>query len=133
MFIITCPYCGPREQSEFHYGGEAHIVRPTDPQALTDGQWAEFVFMRSNVKGVFAERWNHSSGCRKWFNALRDTSTDKFLAVYEMGAKPPEIDAPELKTPSGEPVIGSGNDETKVMTRPEMTEAEMTGDLGGGS
>ena len=25
MFVINCPYCGEREQSEFKAGGEAHI------------------------------------------------------------------------------------------------------------
>ena len=25
MFLITCPYCGEREQSEFKAGGEAHL------------------------------------------------------------------------------------------------------------
>jgi sarcosine oxidase subunit delta len=28
MLQITCPYCGPRAEKEFTYGGEAHIVRP---------------------------------------------------------------------------------------------------------
>lgn len=114
MFLITCPYCGTRDQSEFHYAGEAHIVRPAEPDKLTDAEWADFVFMRTNTKGVFAERWQHQSGCRKWFNALRDTSTDRFLATYRIGEIPPAIDAPALSTPSGEPELGSGNDATKV-------------------
>ena len=32
--------------------------------------------MRKNIKGVQFERWNHSHGCRKWFNVVRDTSND---------------------------------------------------------
>ena len=32
MFLITCPYCGEREQSEFKAGGEAHIERPNNQQ-----------------------------------------------------------------------------------------------------
>ncbi|MFO1061925.1 MAG: sarcosine oxidase subunit delta [Dongiaceae bacterium] len=31
MLLITCPYCGPRDEEEFSYGGEAHIARPADP------------------------------------------------------------------------------------------------------
>ncbi|RIA56263.1 sarcosine oxidase subunit delta [Dichotomicrobium thermohalophilum] len=114
MFIIECPYCGPRDQSEFSYGGQAHISRPTNSEALSDQEWAEFVFIRDNPKGLFAERWNHAAGCRKFFNCLRDTATDKIYAIYKMGETPPQIDAPELKTPSGEPAFGSGNDGTKV-------------------
>jgi ferrochelatase len=39
MFIINCPYCGEREQSEFKAGGEAHIIRPKQPSELSDDQW----------------------------------------------------------------------------------------------
>jgi sarcosine oxidase subunit delta len=73
MLLIPCPWCGPRDEIEFRYGGEAHIARPTDPDALDDRAWAEYLFMRANPKGVFAERWMHSAGCRCRFNLLRDT------------------------------------------------------------
>ena len=46
MFLINCPYCGERDQSEFSCGGEAHIVRPKNPPDLTDDQWADYLFMR---------------------------------------------------------------------------------------
>jgi len=116
MFVITCPYCGEREQAEFSYGGEAHIARPQDPASLSDAQWAEFVFMRSNTKGVFAERWNHAAGCRKWFNMLRNTANDEILAVYRIGETGPAINDQTLPTPAGEPEIGSGNDAAKLVT-----------------
>jgi len=88
MFIINCPYCGVRDHSEFSYGGEAHIVRPKQPTELTDDQWAEYLFMRKNIKGLQYERWNHAHGCRRWFNMCRDTSNDKIHSVYKMGEKP---------------------------------------------
>jgi len=90
-----------------HHGRFLHL--------LQRGHW-EYV-SRTNTKGVFLERWVHSGGCRKWFNALRNTATDEVLAVYEQGAEPPAVDASgqSLATPSGEPVIGSGNDATKVV------------------
>jgi len=50
MFLINCPYCGEREQSEFKAGGEAHIVRPKQPTELSDDEWAEYLFMRKNIK-----------------------------------------------------------------------------------
>ena len=77
MFIITCPYCGERDQTEFSCGGEAHIQRPKQPTELSDDQWAEYLFMRKNIKGIQFERWNHAHGCRKWFNMVRDTSMIK--------------------------------------------------------
>ena len=90
MFIINCPYCGERDQSEFKAGGEAHIERPKQPTELSDDQWAEYLFMRKNIKGVQYERWNHVHGCRKWFNMVRNTSNDKIHLIYKMGKKPPK-------------------------------------------
>ncbi|MEE9588170.1 MAG: sarcosine oxidase subunit delta, partial [Hyphomicrobiaceae bacterium] len=96
MFVIECPYCGRRDQSEFSYGGEAHIARPTDSAELSDAEWAEYVFMRTNTKGVFAERWVHTAGCRKWFNAIRNTASDEILAVYKAGARRPKVENQRL-------------------------------------
>ena len=41
MLLIPCPWCGEREEAEFHNGGEAHIKRPADPDKLSDEEWAE--------------------------------------------------------------------------------------------
>ncbi len=90
MFLINCPWCGMRDEEEFAYGGEAHIVRPENPDALSDEEWAEYLFMRQNRKGAYLERWNHAHGCRRWFNAQRDTATHEFSAVYKMGETPPK-------------------------------------------
>ena len=49
MQLIECPWCGPREETEFHYGGQAHVAYPADPQALTDEEWAHYVFFRSQT------------------------------------------------------------------------------------
>jgi len=88
MLNIPCPWCGPRDEAEFHYAGEAHIRRPDNPSALSDAEWGDYVFMRNNPKGPFAERWVHSAGCRRWFNLVRDTATHDVLEVYEMGGEP---------------------------------------------
>lgn len=93
MLQIDCPWCGPRDQTEFGYGGEAHIIRPEDPDALTDDQWADYLFNRTNTKGVHAEQWCHTAGCRRWFNALRDTVTYEIVAIYKLGDTPPETDS----------------------------------------
>jgi heterotetrameric sarcosine oxidase delta subunit len=91
MLSISCPWCGPRDETEFHYGGQAHVAHPPDPHALTDAEWAEFLFVRDNPKGPFAERWVHALGCRRWFNAVRDTATHDILAVYRVGEPRPVI------------------------------------------
>ena len=92
MLNIPCPWCGPRDEGEFHYGGEAHIARPEDPDALDDAAWADYLYMRSNPKGPLAERWVHSSGCRRWFNLVRDTVSHRILGVYRIGESPPNLD-----------------------------------------
>lgn len=90
MLLISCPWCGPRDETEYHYGGQAHVPYPGKPADLDDRQWAEYVFYRDNTKGPFAERWAHSHGCRRWFNVLRDTVTNELLASYRIDEPRPE-------------------------------------------
>jgi sarcosine oxidase subunit delta len=90
MQLVPCPWCGPRDVIEFRYGGQAHIAYPEDPRALDDGAWADFLFMRDNPKGEWAERWYHAAGCRRWFNALRSTVDHRIRAVYRIGEHPPQ-------------------------------------------
>jgi len=96
MLLVDCPYCGPRPEIEFRCGGEAHVGRPADPSSVDDVAWAEFLFVRSNPKGDYAERWNHAHGCQRWFNALRNTASDRILRTYRMGeTKPVAANGPE--------------------------------------
>jgi sarcosine oxidase subunit delta len=92
MLLIDCPYCGERPEVEFRYGGEAHIGRPQNPSQFDDAQWAEFLYIRSNRKGVHYERWRHLHGCGRFFNAVRHSVSDRFTATYKMGAQPPAAD-----------------------------------------
>ena len=102
MLLIPCPWCGPRDEAEFHYGGQAHVPYPEDPAALTDEEWARYLFFRDNPKGPFAERWSHAAGCRRWFNAVRDTSTNEILSVYRAGEeRPATVEARPISSQSG--------------------------------
>src|SRR4026209_397870 len=89
MLLIDCPYCGPRPEIEFSYGGQAHLARPARPAELDDQQWVEYLYLRANPRGPHAERWRHLRGCGRFFNAIRDTSTDRLGAVYRLGAGGP--------------------------------------------
>jgi heterotetrameric sarcosine oxidase delta subunit len=93
MLQIACPWCGPRDETEFSCGGAAHRPYPADPQALSDVDWAQYLWVRENPKGDHAERWCHAAGCRRWFNAVRDTVTHEIRAVYRMGDPRPETAA----------------------------------------
>ena len=88
MLLIDCPYCGKRPEIEFAYGGQAHIARPPQPAETGDQQWADYLYVRENARGAHAERWRHVHGCGRFFNALRDTTTDQFSATYRIGERP---------------------------------------------
>lgn len=75
MLLISCPWCGPREEIEFRYGGEAGVAAPAPDAEPTTDEIAGFLFFRSNPKGSFHERWNHSHGCRRWVSLTRSTIT----------------------------------------------------------
>ncbi|PQZ88186.1 sarcosine oxidase subunit delta [Arthrobacter sp. MYb227] len=107
MMLIDCPWCGPRNETEYGYGGEAHVAYPADPSALNDNEWAKFLFYRKNPKGLFAERWVHAAGCRRWFNAVRDTVTYEFKATYKPGETQP------IKTTNAPPTNASAPGGTK--------------------
>ena len=89
MLLIACPWCGKRPENEFRYGGEAHIARPLDPASQDDAAWAEFLYLRSNPKGMHAERWRHIHGCGRFFNCVRDTVSDRISATYRPGETSP--------------------------------------------
>jgi sarcosine oxidase subunit delta len=89
MLHIYCPYCEEmREEEEFSYSGEAHIVRPKDPKSLTDDEWGDYLFFRTNPRGLHHEMWHHSAGCRRYFNVTRDTRTYRIYETYKIGEKP---------------------------------------------
>lgn len=89
MFLIDCPWCGERAETEFSYGGEAGIARPVNPEKLSDEEWADYLFMRTNPRGAHEELWNHAQGCRRWFGVERDTVTYRIARSYrlESGSK----------------------------------------------
>jgi len=89
MLLIACPWCGMRPENEFRYGGEAHIARPADPASVDDAAWVDFLYMRSNRKGMHVERWRHIHGCGRFFNCARDTIGDRISATYKPGEQPP--------------------------------------------
>jgi sarcosine oxidase, subunit delta len=99
MLLIRCPYCEEeRPELEFRHAGEAHIARPGEIAELTDDEFEKFFFIRQNPKGLIFERWRHVHGCGRFFNAARDTVTDKFHLTYKAGEPKPEI---TLMAPSG--------------------------------
>lgn len=90
MLLINCPYCGEkRAEIEFSYAGEAHLARPEGLGDTRDKGLEAFLFLRANPRGLAFERWYHVHGCGRYFNAVRDTVSEKFVLTYEAGLPRP--------------------------------------------
>ena len=83
--LIPCPWCGPRNEDEFTWGGEASRVRPDDPSELTHGQWADYMYNNLNEKGWAIERRCHSKGCEQWFEIRRNNVTHEIVSSESDG------------------------------------------------
>ena len=77
MKIINCPLNGPRNASEFLWGGEVKDM----PEAGDEAGWADYVFLQENAAGVVREWWCHLP-TSFWFIAERDTRSDEILRTY---------------------------------------------------
>jgi sarcosine oxidase subunit delta len=92
MLLIYCPYCQEeRSELEFRNAGDAHIARPQNISAISDEEFESYFFLRDNPKGLIFERWRHMHGCGRFFNAARDTVSDKFLTTYKAGEPKPDL------------------------------------------
>jgi sarcosine oxidase, subunit delta len=79
MKIIHCPLNGPRNASEFLWGGEVREM--PDPANADAASWADYVFLQANEAGVVLEWWCHVPTAF-WYIAERDTRTDEILRTY---------------------------------------------------
>ena len=75
-YVLTCPNCGPREVTDFGFGGE---VNPRPRSGPSQRELGAYNYFRRNVAGVQREWWYHRSGCGAWFYAERDTRTNQVL------------------------------------------------------
>ena len=75
---IDCPFCGPRDWSEFSCLGDASVRRP---HTGTTADVTDAVYFRVNPAGRHEELWYHAFGCRGWLRVTRDTRTHEIFAV----------------------------------------------------
>lgn len=78
--LINCPHCGPRDQGEFTYQGDATLRRP-DHGSTDVAAWNAFVYDRTNPAGDHTECWQHSGGCRSHLVVVRDTVSHQIKSV----------------------------------------------------
>jgi methylglutamate dehydrogenase subunit B len=81
MHLITCPWCGTRDQAEFTYRGDATLTRPDPTAADAPDTFFEFTYLRTNPMGWHTEWWHHTGGCRQWVKVVRNTLTHAIAAT----------------------------------------------------
>ena len=79
MLKIPCPFCGPRNETEFVHGGPAKAARPDNVSAMDDTTWIEYLTVPQNPLGPVEERWWHVRGCGSWFTIKRDTRSHDLI------------------------------------------------------
>lgn len=80
MKIMNCPLNGPRNISEFTYGGE--FKNMPNQNACSDEEWADYVFNTGNIAGVVREWWMHTPSSY-WFIVERHTVTDEIIRTFD--------------------------------------------------
>lgn len=79
MKLLNCPLNGPRNISEFVYGGEYHAFQ--NPAAFNSTEWANELYMQANSADNVVEWWCHSASAY-WFLAERNTVSDEVLRTF---------------------------------------------------
>ncbi len=87
MLMIPCPWCGPRDESEFTYGGDAERPMPLLDGTATQADWQAFVHKRANRKGEHREFWYHGFGCEQWIRVKRNTVTHEISGATIAGVE----------------------------------------------
>ncbi|TDK50562.1 sarcosine oxidase subunit delta [Antarcticimicrobium luteum] len=80
MQLFPCPFCGPRDEREFHFAAEAGKTRPDTTGAVSEADWAAYLYDRRNDKGRVREVWMHLP-CREVFVMERDSVSMEVLGT----------------------------------------------------
>lgn len=74
MQRFPCPFCGLRDEREFHFAGEAGKVRPDTTQDVSDHEWSDYLYAQTNAAGAVREIWVHLP-CQEYFIMDRNSVT----------------------------------------------------------
>lgn len=83
MQRFTCPFCGLRDEREFHFSGEAGKVRPDTTKEISDSEWASYRYDQTNPLGTAREIWVHLP-CQEYFIMERDTNSMAVLGHQQL-------------------------------------------------
>lgn len=87
MQQFPCPFCGLRNETEFHFAGEAGKTRPDTQGQVSDEQWSAYLNHVANPKGDTREIWVHLP-CQEFFVMQRDTVTMAVLGSEQLRKDP---------------------------------------------
>ena len=80
MQQFPCPFCGVRDEREFHFVAEAGKTRPETVDEVSPRQWAAYLYSQRNDKGPVREVWMHLT-CQELFVMYRDSVSMKVNGV----------------------------------------------------
>jgi sarcosine oxidase subunit delta len=83
MQLFSCPFCGPRDETEFHFGGEAGKTRPEPAAEVDAARWAGYLHVNANPRGATREIWVHLT-CGEFFVMERDTVSHVVAASHAL-------------------------------------------------
>ena len=74
MPLFSCPFCGPRDETEFQFCTEAGKARPEPAGEVPAEAWSRYLHFDRNLRGAVREVWLHVT-CGEFFVLERDTLT----------------------------------------------------------
>lgn len=83
MQQFPCPFCGLRDESEFHFAVETGKPRPEPAPDISDADWAHYLYAQEAPKGRAGEVWVHMT-CGEFFVMTRDTVSRAVLDVQPL-------------------------------------------------
>lgn len=83
MQLFSCPFCGPRDETEFLFGGEAGKVRPEPAPDISAEDWSSFLHRVKNPRGDTREIWVHQT-CGEFFLMERNTVDHTVAATHSL-------------------------------------------------
>jgi sarcosine oxidase, subunit delta len=87
MQVFPCPFCGPRDETEFTFGGEAGKARPEPADTVSAEAWSGFLYVHLNPRGPSREIWRHDP-CGEFLLLERDTLSHAVHASHSLRKAP---------------------------------------------
>ncbi|MEM9603655.1 MAG: sarcosine oxidase subunit delta [Pseudomonadota bacterium] len=88
MQRFLCPFCGERDETEFHFGAEAGRHRPEPADRVDADAWYRYLHAQAAPRGPAREVWVHLS-CGEFFLMERDTVTREVLGSSALPGREP--------------------------------------------